>query len=663
MNAHDSKPANAASESLYAARMFELVPSMIAYWDRDLCCRAANRAYEHWFGVSPEALVGRSIKELLGPRLFALNEPFIAGALRGEPQLFERIVPGPDGKDRHSLAHYLPDIVDSQVQGFVAYVIEVTPLKEAQAELQAAIDSLHQEATRRHSAEESLFDVEQSLALTLGSIGAGYIASDRQGCVTRMNDVAQRLLGWSEAEARGHVVWDVFVREDRPAENRRMNPVDVVLRDSVTIEDAHEVIVTARNGTRIALEVKAALTHETNGEVRGMVFVFRDLSELRRAQAERRRAEERFQRMVDAAPNALLMFDATLTIRLANRQAERLFGYTNAELLGQVVQNLLPERDRTQAESFFTEHARQDGESRRELVVRRKNGAERQIDVGLSPIDMPDGRNTLLAAVDVTERKRVENELKRSNQDLEQFAYVASHDLQAPLRIIVSFAELLRERYDGQLDDKAKTYLSFMVDGARRMQRLVRDLLAYAHVGSHVAPYASVALEPVVRRVLGLLEASMHESGATVDIGDLPLVSADENQLYLVFQNLISNALTFRDSETVPEIRIAAQRLDDRWCISVADNGIGIEAAHAERVFQMFQRLNDRSKYEGSGIGLAIVQRIVEQHGGRVWLESAPGVGSTFYFTLAPATPFTDEAMHTPNADASATAARAGAKP
>jgi signal transduction histidine kinase len=224
-------------------------------------------------------------------------------------------------------------------------------------------------------------------------------------------------------------------------------------------------------------------------------------------------------------------------------------------------------------------------------------------------------------------------ELKRSNAELEQFAYVASHDLQEPLRMVASYTELLAERYRGKLDPQADKFIGYAVDGARRMQGLIRDLLAFARVSSKAKPLQPTDSEEVLERVLNDLRPVMEKAGAKVTHTKLPMVNADNSQLGQVLQNLIGNAIKFR-GKTPPQVEVSAEFVDEMWKFAVADNGIGIPQEVGDRIFQMFQRLHTREEYEGSGIGLAIAKRIVERHGGRIWFDSKPGEGTTFRFTL-----------------------------
>lgn len=229
-------------------------------------------------------------------------------------------------------------------------------------------------------------------------------------------------------------------------------------------------------------------------------------------------------------------------------------------------------------------------------------------------------------------------ELQRSNRDLEQFAYVASHDLQEPLRMVSSYTQLLGKRYAGKLDERADTYIHYAVDGANRMQALIHDLLKYSRAGTRQAPLEPISAADVVWDVLKSLELSISESGSSVTVGDLPEVLADRVQLTQIFQNLIGNALKFRREGVDHRVTLSAEPDNsggvDLWRFTVRDNGIGIAKEYFERIFVIFQRLHNRESFAGSGIGLAICQRLIERHGGQIWLESAPGEGTAFHFTL-----------------------------
>jgi light-regulated signal transduction histidine kinase (bacteriophytochrome) len=241
---------------------------------------------------------------------------------------------------------------------------------------------------------------------------------------------------------------------------------------------------------------------------------------------------------------------------------------------------------------------------------------------------------------DITERKRVEgalnektDELARSNKDLEQFASVASHDLQEPLRMVTSYVQLLARRYKGKLDSDADDFIGFAVDGAVRMRKLINDLLTYSRVGTQGKELSPTDSEAALAQSIDDLKVAVEEHGALVTHDPLPTVMADRSQLGQLFQNLIGNAIKFRGNEP-PRVHVSASRNGNGWTFSVKDNGIGIAAEYSERIFIIFQRLHSRQEYAGTGIGLAICKKIVERHGGRIWVKSDPGKGATFYFVL-----------------------------
>jgi PAS domain S-box-containing protein len=356
-------------------------------------------------------------------------------------------------------------------------------------------------------------------------------------------------------------------------------------------------------------------------------------------------AEERFRMAVEASPSGMIMVDQTGKVILANREAERLFGYSRTELLELSVDMLVPEALRDKhahhREHFAVQPERRAMGAGRDLFGQRKDGSYFPVEIGLTPIMRHGVLLVLAAIIDITERRQGEKELarqtrelKRSNAELEQFAYVASHDLREPLRMVASYTELLAERYRGRLDEKADKYITYAVSGAKRMQQLVDDLLSYSRIGTQGKPLQPTDAGAVARRVMRAMKVTMERSGAEIVCDDLPMVLADETQFGQLLQNLISNAIKFRAEDRAPRIRIAAAARDGMWIFSVEDNGIGIEEQYAGRIFQMFQRLHGRGEYEGSGIGLAIAKKIVERHSGQIWFTSQQGCGTTFFFSM-----------------------------
>src|SRR3989440_583440 len=360
-------------------------------------------------------------------------------------------------------------------------------------------------------------------------------------------------------------------------------------------------------------------------------------AQLDRGTALQRRAEARFRVVVESAPSGMVMVDRAGKIVLVNREAERLFSYTREEMLNQPIEHLVPERFRRghpvfRTDFFANPQTRAMGAGR-ELYGLRKDGIEIPVEIGLNPIETDEGLFVLASVVDITARKRAETELRRSNDELERFAYVASHDLQEPLRMVGSYVQLLGKRYKGKLDADADEFIGYALDGALRMQRLIEDLLAFSRVGTRGVAFAPTDLNVVVERAIENLKLSIDEAKATITKDGLPTVSADAGQLEHLFLNLVSNALKFGGTAP-PEIRIPAERRDPGWLITESQSTRGLRPQDFERLFIIFQRLHGKNDYPGTGIGLAICKKIVERHGGRIWVESAPDEGSTFCFTL-----------------------------
>jgi PAS domain S-box-containing protein len=358
-----------------------------------------------------------------------------------------------------------------------------------------------------------------------------------------------------------------------------------------------------------------------------------------RAEEALRISEAKFAGIMSISSDAIVSIDDEQRITFFNQGAEETFGYTADEALGQHLDLLIPERLREIHRRYVEDFAagpiaaRRMGE-RGQIRGLRKGGESFPADASISKLHV-DGDSIFTAVLrDVTARVRVEQELQRSNAELEQFAYVASHDLQEPLRMVASYTQLLARRYGDKLDGDAKEFISFAVDGVTRMQALINDLLAFSRVGTRGGAFEEVAADAVLDRVLTTLGPSIQDAGAQIIREPLPIVQADPLQLGQVFQNLLSNAIKFRKPDSAPRVRISAEPENEEWVFAVTDEGIGIEAQYMDRIFILFQRLHTRADYPGTGIGLAICKKIVERHGGRIWLRSTPGEGSTFYFSL-----------------------------
>ena len=385
------------------------------------------------------------------------------------------------------------------------------------------------------------------------------------------------------------------------------------------------------------------LAQRVGNQIAGAIANAQLFAEHKRAEEELRENEERLQALMDASPVCISWSDLEGNIEYVNRKFRELFGYTIEDIPTVAVWRRLAYPDPAYRETVpllyaILREAQKQGKEvlLTELTITCKDGSTRYVEQMGSHV----ANRIMVIYKDITERKRYEESLKekteelaRSNRDLEQFAYVASHDLQEPLRMVTNYVQLLARRYKGKLDPDADDFINFAVDGAIRMWRLINDLLTYSRVGTQNKGLKSTDCETVLKHSLDNLKIAIEENEAVITHDSLPTVMGDHLQLGQLFQNLIGNAIKFRGKES-PRIHISASRNGREWTFSVRDNGIGIAPEYVERIFVIFQRLHNREEYPGTGIGLAVCKRIVERHGGRIWAESEKGKGTTFYFTL-----------------------------
>jgi PAS domain S-box-containing protein len=466
------------------------------------------------------------------------------------------------------------------------------------------------------------------------------------GKYIEINEVGLKRLGYTKEEMLNMGPADI-VAPDKRVEMPK-NVVEMDKKGFINFEIVH----VTKEGKKIPVEIYGHIINYHGQKV--YLTVSRDITERKKAESALKESEGRLKIAMDMAKLTYWEYDVESDMFTFDDRFYALYG-TTAEYegspkmsSGEYAHRFLPPEEshwvvkeidkalKTDNPNFFRQI---------EHTIIRADGEKRSIIVRFGVIKDDKGRTikTYGANQDITELKKAEeklkeaiSELERSNEELQQFAYVSSHDLQEPLRTIASFTQLLERRYKGQLDIDADEFMEYIVDATKRMQQLIKDLLEYSRVATSGEEFQQVDTEEVLGNVLSNLKSSIIKNNAEITHDRLPTVTADKTQLTQLFQNLIGNAIKFKKPNEPPRIHISARKDEERgeYLFSVSDNGIGMESQYMERIFVIFQRLHTRDVYKGTGIGLSIVKRIVERHGGRIWVESALGVGSNFYFTI-----------------------------
>ncbi|WP_410509125.1 PAS domain S-box protein [Methanosarcina hadiensis] len=565
-----------------------------------------------------ESVTGYSRKELTGTDFSNyFTEP--EKAKEGYKQVFrEGLVRDYALEIQHRGGHTTPVLYnasvyrdeDDEVIGIFAAARDITELKKAEQKIQTLANAVE-------SSEDAI------------------ITKSLEGIITSWNRGAEQIYGYAAEEILGKPV-SMLEPDNHKGEIEQLIKK---IKQGKRVQH-YETSRLKKDGTAINISITLSPVFSSSGELVAISAIARDVTERKKAEEALRLSNIYNRSLIEASLDPLVTIGPEGKITDVNRATELVTGYNRSELIGTDFSDYFidPERAREGYQQVFREGSVFDYA----LEIQHRDGKITPVlyNASIYRDEFGEVIGIFAAARDITERKKAERmlelkleELARSNAELEQFAYVASHDLQEPLRMVVSYLQLLQRKYQGELDSKADKYIYFAVDGASRMQVLINDLLEFSRVTTKAREFEPADCRLILGQVLSDLEISIKESGTSISYGPLPVIMADSTQLAQVFQNLINNAIKFRSKED-PQIRISAEKKADHWLFSVQDNGIGIDPKYSERIFEVFKRLHKREEYPGTGIGLSICKKIIERHGGHIWVESEPGRGSTFYFTL-----------------------------
>lgn len=506
---------------------------------------------------------------------------------------------------------------------FYRYELE-KELKEIQGNLELKV----QERTKE------LEDLVEELTLKnylLDSANDSIFLHDFEGNVIYVNEAGYKSRGYTKEEILNMNLWSLTPHQSKE------QIIDVVEKIKENGEFIFEAIYPCKDGSTMPIEVHSRIINMDSKS-----FILSVVRDIRR----RKINENKLQFQADILKNvrdSVIVYDLHGKIIYWNKGAESVYGYAEEEILGENIIKLYLNSDNKQLTHDLMK-IKESGEYIGEWEGKRKDGSKVTVDI--METLMFDANRDITGIIgisrDITERKQMEKErevllreLRRSNDELSQFAYITSHDLQEPLRTIASFTQLLEMRYKDKLDDDADEFMEYIVSASTRMKQMIMDLLEYSRIGMNKKEFYSVDMEEVLNDVIINLNDLIERTGTEITHDPLPIVIGENDNLFRVFQNLIGNAIKFRKSDEPSKVHISAKKEDNDYIFSIHDNGIGMEEQYLDRIFTIFQRLHTREEYEGSGIGLSISKKIIERHNGHIWVESEYGKGSTFYFTLS----------------------------
>ena len=557
---------------------------------------------------SAETVIGQNIYSLIAPENREHFRQSNEKVCRGEKSSIQFDMISFSGVRRHMETH-------------------AAPFRQADGStVQLAI--MHDITERKRTQRAALL-----LSAIIDSSDDAIISKDLGGIVTSWNKSAERIFGYTAEEAIGNPIAKLIIPADRPAEEPR---ILARLRNGERV-DHFETVRQRKDGTLLDISVTISPVRDADDRIVGASKIARDITDRKRVETALAESEARFRQLADSMPQIVWTAQADGYIDYYN---ERWYQFTGLDrgLLGETSwQRLLHPEDLQRATQSWKDAVRTQAHYNNEYRMWDRRENRWRWFVGRA-VPVRTASETVVkwfgTCTDIDEQKRIQDDLLRANQDLEQFAFSASHDLQEPLRTVKIYTQLLLKRHGEDLDGEARQFMQFIRTGATRMETLVRDLLAYTQISRTDDINEVAAASQVLDGALQNLSTFVAETGASIAAESLPTVRMHPTHLQQLFQNLVGNAIKYRSPDRTPQIHIGAERRDEYWVFSVVDNGIGIDPQYKEMIFGLFKRLHHGDDYTGTGIGLAICQRIVDRYDGRIWVESEPGRGSAFRFEV-----------------------------
>lgn len=635
-------------------RLIENAPLGVLIVDSRAIILSVNRYIEEIFRYDRSRIIGKST-EILFPKQFckdylSLRKKHFVGASHTKIGSGTNLCAKRSDNSEFPVEVGLSAIESEEDRFTVCTVIDAAARKDAERTLEKAHEEiknwaydrseelnktqtlLKEALAERKKVEQALRESEEKYRTIVHTSREGIWILNHEHATTFVNEIIAEMLGYTVPEIVEKSLFH-FMSE----ESQRVVKAHLARRQE-GITEQHYLKFICKNGKELWTIFSSRPLFEKDGKYLGAMAMITDITERKQAEAQIRKLSY----AVEQSTSIVIITDTNGLIDYVNPKFTEVTGYTKEEVIGKNPRILKSDQTWDEVYKGLWKTITSGTEWHGELHNRKKNGESYWARISISPIKNSEGIITHYLGVqeDITARKMAETalkryatELERSNEDLQQFAYVASHDLQEPLRMITSYLTLLERRYKDKLDPDADEFIGYAVNGAKRMKQLIQDLLEYSHVGTHGNPFTPTDCEKVLKKVLNNLEVSIIENQVHITHDKLPVIMADEFQISQLFQNLIANSIKFR-SEEPPAIHIGSERQNGRWVFSVRDNGIGIEEEYSKRIFIIFQRLHGNNQYPGTGIGLALCKKIIERHGGKIWIRSKPGGGAVFYFTI-----------------------------